>query len=103
MSTHADKMAIHEDLQRRLAEAQADRVNRPEFVNGEPEWVFHERRVMLSWTNTYRLINGLPDVGIEEIERVERMACGHSDYTSKFALYCAELAMGERPTFLGYR
>ena len=32
-------------------------------------------------------------VKIEDVERVQRMAHGHSDYATKFALYCAELVL----------
>lgn len=35
----------------------------------------------------------MPPVGVAEIERVERGTVGHSDYSLKFALYCAELAL----------
>jgi len=46
--------------------------------------------------NKERLDQGLALVTIESVERVETMAEGHSDYSSKFALYCAELALGLR-------
>jgi len=38
---------------------------------------------------------GPPPVTIEDIKRVEGWAAGHSDYTFKFALYCAELSIGK--------
>ena len=44
----------------------------------EPEWIVREREFMHQQVN---------------IERVESMACGHSDYTRKFAIYCAELVL----------
>ncbi len=57
-------------------------------------WIYAERRAMLDAVNAELSKARLPPVSIEAIERVERMAVGHSDYGSKFALYCAELACG---------
>ncbi|MFD8609751.1 hypothetical protein [Streptomyces sp. NPDC059631] len=42
--------------------------------------------------NEIRAEHGLPPVPLEEILRVEQQAGGHSDYSLKFAFYCAELA-----------
>lgn len=33
---------------------------------------------------------------LETVMRLERYACGHVDYHSKFALYCAEIEVGTR-------
>lgn len=38
-----------------------------------------------------------PPLTSAQIERVEQWACGHSDYSSKFALYCAELVLDVGP------
>lgn len=57
-------------------------------------WIAAERRVMLDEVNEHRALLGKPPVDAAAIERVERWALGHSDYSSKFALYCAELALG---------
>lgn len=57
-------------------------------------WVIYERQAMQACVNTERRSTGLPLVTLEDVERVESMAEGHSDYSSKFALYCAELALG---------
>lgn len=82
-----------------LMGAQAERDSRPNLVtgpDGEPEcaWAAYERGVMHREVN--RLLNDAErwPVPLELIERVERQAVGHSDYTMKFALYCAELALG---------
>lgn len=61
------------------------------------EWIAAERQVMFEATNAERRARHLPPVTPADIERIERWACGHSDYSSKFALYCAELAIGEVP------
>lgn len=56
-------------------------------------WIAAERKVMLDETNEWRGLLGKSPVTAEQIRRVEQWACGHSDYSSKFALYCAELAL----------
>lgn len=61
------------------------------------EWIAAERKVMLDETNEWRALLGKPPVDIAAIERVERWATGHSDYSSKFALYCAEIALDTGP------
>ena len=63
--------------------------------NGEEaEWEAMERLAMLSAVNRARRLFESSAVQLADIERAETMACGHSDYPSKFALYCAELAHG---------
>jgi hypothetical protein len=54
-------------------------------------WIDHERVMMLKAVNLLRA--GSDPVTLAQIEHVETMACGHSDYARKFALYCAELAV----------
>jgi len=53
-------------------------------------------RVMLAEVNYFREVRGLALVAMADLERVERQAVGHSDYTTKFALYASELAEGLR-------
>lgn len=55
-----------------------------------------EQHAMLEAVNRERHAAGINGVTIEDIVRIERLALGHSDYASKFALHCAELAMGMR-------
>jgi len=55
-------------------------------------WIEAERKVMLTLVNQERQKHGRDPVTLEDVERVERSAVGHSDYAHKFALYCAELA-----------
>jgi hypothetical protein len=61
------------------------------------EWVAAERELMHHLVNQERKARGLAKLLVSEIERVELLAVGHSDYTRKFALYCAELAAKEVP------
>lgn len=83
------------DLQRRflatLSKAQEQRERLP--MN---EWIALERQTMLEAVNEYRLSHGAQPVNVDEISRVEQFAVGHVDYSSKLALYCAELALGVR-------
>lgn len=58
------------------------------------DWVLYERQTMRNLVNVERTAMGLPVVTLADVERVETQAEGHSDYSSKFALYCAELALG---------
>jgi hypothetical protein len=58
------------------------------------EWIEAERDVMLDAVNRERIAAHLEPVTMADIQRVETWACGHSDYSSKFALYCAEIALG---------
>jgi hypothetical protein len=50
---------------------------------------------MLDAVNLERRVRGLPQVIEAQVIRVENQAHGHVDYAHKYALYCAELAMGE--------
>lgn len=55
------------------------------------DWIEHERSTMFDSVNCERTIMSKRALPITEIERVEKLALGHSDYSLKFALYCAEL------------
>lgn len=72
----------------RLGEAQAHRGSDPWKV-----WSTRERGVMRDLVNEERRRREQPPVTAADIERVERSAVGHFDYSRKFALYCAVLAL----------
>jgi len=65
------------------------------FPTTEPAWVAFERRAMLDAVNLERRVRGLPQITEAQVIRVENQAHGHVDYAHKYALYCAELALGE--------
>ncbi len=48
---------------------------------------------MLRATTVWRALLGYAAIDAAAIERVETWAVGHSDYSSKFALHCAEIAL----------
>lgn len=92
-------LALVQHFRRTLIAAQGERAERPDLVgspNGEAEcaWAAFERDVMFREVNRLRTEEGFEPVSIEEVMRVESWACGHLDYTAKFALYCAEMAAG---------
>lgn len=67
------------------------------------EWVENEQRAVTDAANAFAVQNGIfRRVTLEEVQRVERCAVGHSDYGTKFTLYVAELIVfghtyGARP------
>ena len=83
-------------LRATLTAAQEERAKRPDLVEGpdgpECAWAAYERTRMHEKVNEIRAERGLPAVPVEDILRVERQAVGHSDYSLKFAFYCAEIA-----------
>lgn len=83
-------------LRSTLARAQEERDQRPDLVDGpdgpECQWAAYERTRMHEKVNEIRAERSLLPVPLEDILAVERKAVGHSDYSLKFAFYCAELA-----------
>lgn len=80
---------IRDSLLAELGEQQRRRKDYPNCT-----WIDAEIDFMHYAVNRRRSERGLPDVDRAAIVRVERWACGHSDYSSKFALNCAELVLG---------
>lgn len=64
---------------------------------GELAWIVHERTTMFNAVNGLRRERGLDPVSLDEVKRAESLASGHSDYTRKFALGCAELVDRDEP------
>jgi phosphopantetheine adenylyltransferase len=87
------KLDLRNELLARLTAAQEERPAREYVTDGELGWVIYERETMHRAVNEARAERNLAPLPIEAVERV---ASGHSDYSSKFALYCAELVM-EKP------
>jgi hypothetical protein len=61
------------------------------------DWHQLEMQVMLNAVNNERGARVLSPITMQQLERVEVGARGHCDYSRKFALYCAELALGLSP------
>lgn len=64
-----------------------------------PEWQEYELLTMVRNVNRVRTHKGKPMVSVADVMVVEQQASGHLDYTKKFALYCAELAVGLEPRY----
>lgn len=75
---------LHQDLHELLSSEMEARTQRP-------DWVLAERTAMWKAVNRYRERLGKTTVTLEEVGRRERLAVGHSDYGTKYALYCTEL------------
>lgn len=61
----------------------------------DSDWIFRERQAMLNAVNREREKLKKSMLTEEDIRFVEQIACGHCDYSSKFALYCAELVLDD--------
>lgn len=100
MTVHiTQRLAMLDRFKDVLGAAMNERSQRSEMVtldDGSREWawVLFERRAMFAEVNAARAERTLPPVAMADVERVERMACGHVDYFTKYSLYCAELALG---------
>jgi hypothetical protein len=55
------------------------------------EWILAERESVMRAVNYQRGLFAYDPVGIEVVERAERMAVGHSDYISQYAYAAADL------------
>lgn len=95
--SHAQWTALRQAMLKTLVEAQKERPNLRTFDNGELAFVVHERSAMYEAVLLARCALDLPAIPLSEIIRVENMASGHSDYSDKFALYCAELVIDGDP------
>lgn len=100
MRTVDQRQAMRDRFKQVLRAAMAERPQRRDEVRTddglELAWVLFERQEMFAAVNQVRAEQGHPPVGMDRVRQVEQMACGHVDYFEKFALYCAELAMGVR-------
>lgn len=96
--THTELMAIRDTMRDLLSKAMEARDERRDFVDDGPRtvpaWVIYERQRMTFAVNIERRKRDLNVVTLEGVARVEQQAVGHAAYASKFAFYCAELALG---------
>lgn len=75
------------DILGALVEAMADR-------GGSDEWIATERAVVADAANRWAESHGYErHVTVDDVERIEVAAVGHSDYASKLALYVAEFVV----------
>ncbi len=84
---------LRDQMLRILGEAQKLRPQKSERIGDELEWMVYERKVMFEAVNTVRLQRNCSPIAIEAVKRAEGCAAGHVDYSQKFPLYCAQLAL----------
>lgn len=96
------KSSLHSEFRLLLAQAQKERPAREGqyvtvIIRGhsyqEPAWAVFEMETMLGAVNKVRASVGHPEATMDDLWMAEGLAKGHSDYSPKFALYCAELAL----------
>lgn len=61
------------------------------------EWSKAEAQAVWTGARDFAQQHGLHVPLFADVVRVERLACGHSDYSSKWALYVTELMMASEP------
>ncbi len=88
---------IHSALVYKQAErARPDRwelVRDSEAGFSNPLWIIDERIAVLTAVNTIRAANQKQPISYQTLyDKAERLAVGHSDFTTKYARYAAELA-----------
>lgn len=92
-----DRLAVRDRLLAELTDAATQRHLREDFIDTptgpELAWVEYERNRMLGLVNTERAARGLPPVDMADVAKADRLAGGHADYATKYALYCAELVV----------
>lgn len=85
---------LHAELLDALVHAQSERDQRQEWTaSGELGWVVHERATMVDATTALLIRHHLPvdlDAVHAAVRKAERQASGHFDYSSKWAVGCAE-------------
>lgn len=94
---HRTLIKVRGHLYNALVAAQKERGKRGDLVDTPtgPQcgWMLHERAVMLAEVNRQRVGGGSLPVDDAVLVRAEQQAEGHVDYTAKYALYCAEIAL----------
>lgn len=61
------------------------------------EWSKAEAMAVWAAARDFAQQHGLPVPTLDDVERLERHACGHTDYVSKWALYIVELMVRAEP------
>jgi hypothetical protein len=88
-----DRLRFRDELLKILEDAQTERKLRDKWIDGELGWVVYERQVMFNAVNAKRKSLGKEAISMKDLEQAESSACGHCDYSKKFAFYCAELVI----------
>ncbi len=102
MGSGQERIQLRDHFLTLLVKAQGERSRRDDMVPGpdgwkEPGWIVYERQVMFDEVNRLRGTRGRAPVTLKDVMKVEGCASGHVDYSRKYALYCAEIVLGESP------
>ena len=85
-----------EAIKKVLVAEQANRSTENRTIKSEGDttlaWIINERQVVLKAVNEHRQ-GKAPITEDELVRKAENEALGHFDYTDKYALYAAELAL----------
>jgi hypothetical protein len=87
---HREFIIVRDELAAVLSSEHAKRKSRA-------NWLAPEIRAMRDAVTSIRAARGLAPLTEDAVYKADLLAAGHSDYASKFALYCAELALGLKP------
>lgn len=89
-----DEISRMQDVLEQASEERDQRMDLTQDADGRcvVAWVLHERQAMLDATNALCDRLGTPRVSAQQILDAENTAVGHSDYASKFAMRCVDLA-----------
>lgn len=79
---------LHQHMREVLADVQAKRKEA-----SDSSWILREQEAMLQAVNLERVRRQRAPITMETLIRREQLAVGHTDYSIKFALYCAELVL----------
>lgn len=102
IKAHREKyLNILKDAQKFRNAERADDTVLDSLGNKHCAWVLYERQQLMQEINKDLHQADLPPIHEGEMVRLENMAVGHSDYSSKLALYCSERSRGIRRNFYG--
>ena len=95
---------LHEKLikefEDHLNELQKERKNRPDTIDFKgqnlPAWAVFEIIGMFDKVNQARKKLELDQCQLDQIVLADKSAAGHSDYSHKFSLYCAEIVQKDQ-------
>ena len=98
----SEKFSVLASMKSVFDAAAKERKKRQEMVTDPTDpawpvfgWILFERERMHAAVNAERARRGLSPADVKLIVRADRLASGHSDYASKYPLYCTEIALGE--------
>lgn len=87
MRTHDQMIACRDHILKALSAEMEHR-------DDHDDWIERERQAVATATDSWAVANGGWVLSAADVERIEGLAVGHSDYATKLALYVAERVTG---------